>query len=188
MKFSGAVLAGGSSRRMGRDKAFIEVAGTPMIIRVSDALTRAGAGEVLVVGGDGSRLAELGMRVVADRWPGEGPLGGIITALEASENSVVAVLACDLPDIDAADITELVESLGEHDAAMAKIAPHIEPLCGVWRTGCEPHLAAAFEGGERAVHVALGAIDAVLVDFTGRRSLRNVNTPTDLAGGDRRIL
>ena len=80
---AGAVLAGGASSRMGADKAFIAVGGVPMVLRAVTALRAAGADPVAVVGGDGPRLQGLGLSYISDRYPGEGPLGGIITALGA---------------------------------------------------------------------------------------------------------
>ena len=74
--FAGAVLTGGRSSRMGRDKATLPVDGVPMAARVADALRRAGAEPVLAVGGDQAALEALGLTWVADRHPGEGPSGG----------------------------------------------------------------------------------------------------------------
>ena len=103
LPFTGAVLTGGRSTRMGTDKAFVEVDGRPMAGRVAAALRAAGAAEVLAVGGDLDRLPSLGFdRAVPDRHPGEGPLGGLLTALAAAGHDVVVVLACDVPAARAA--------------------------------------------------------------------------------------
>src|SRR5205085_1408893 len=78
--------------------------------RVADALRAAGADPVVAIGGDEPALRALGLTVVADAHPGEGPLGGIITALEAlgERAELVAVLACDLVDPDPAAIRDVV--------------------------------------------------------------------------------
>jgi molybdopterin-guanine dinucleotide biosynthesis protein A len=78
---AGAVLMGGASRRMGRDKALVEVDGLPMASRVAAALTAAGCRSAVAVGGDAAVHARLGLSSVPDRWPGEGPLGAIVTVL-----------------------------------------------------------------------------------------------------------
>ncbi|MET0580139.1 MAG: NTP transferase domain-containing protein, partial [Ilumatobacteraceae bacterium] len=78
---AGAVLTGGSSRRMGTDKAFVEVDGVPMAERVAAALSGGGCSPVSYVGGDVALLARFGRTVHADRFPGAGPLGGVLTAL-----------------------------------------------------------------------------------------------------------
>ncbi|TML12241.1 MAG: hypothetical protein E6G39_12150 [Actinobacteria bacterium] len=93
----GAVLAGGSSSRMGRDKALIEVAGEPLVQRVARALTAAGAERVVVIGGDRRRIEALGLEVVADRFPGEGPLGGVLTAMSAIDAPVMGARGAHQP-------------------------------------------------------------------------------------------
>jgi molybdopterin-guanine dinucleotide biosynthesis protein A len=84
----GAVLTGGSSRRMGTDKALLEVDGVAMAVRVARALDAAGATEVMCIGGDAPALAALGLIVVTDRHPGDGPLGAVITALADADTPV----------------------------------------------------------------------------------------------------
>ena len=108
LDFAGAVLTGGASRRMGTDKALVEVDGRALALRVADALRAAGASRVVAVGGDLERLQALGLEAVPDLHPGEGPLGGILTALAATDQDVVVVLACDLPAADPSAITAVV--------------------------------------------------------------------------------
>ena len=174
---SGAVLTGGASRRMGRDKALVEVDGVPMAARVAAALRDAGATEVLAVGGDADALAPLGLTTVGDRWPGEGPLGGIVTALHAAANDVVAVLACDLPFVTGAAVRALVGALDEAEADVALA----DVLLGVYRrTTCLPVLQQALERGERAPRRALDGLHVVRVTLTDPSWAANVNRPEDL--------
>lgn len=189
---AGAVLAGGRSRRMGSDKALIEVHGRPMAQSVLDALARAGIDPRVVVGGDAVRLAVLGVEVVADAYPGEGPLGGIVTALDhfAAGAAHVLVVACDLPDIGSGALGLLLERLeptadGLPDVVLAR-AGTVQPMCAVWSTALAGSLRAVFDAGERSM---FGALDRLR---TGRRrlevvdvppaSLRNINTPDQLGG------
>ncbi|MES4792537.1 MAG: hypothetical protein C4321_05700, partial [Chloroflexota bacterium] len=83
LTFSGAVLTGGRSSRMGRDKAFVALGGRPLVTYPVGALRMAGATEVFAVGGDRVRLTTLGLSWVPDGHPGAGPLGGICTAIGA---------------------------------------------------------------------------------------------------------
>src|SRR4029078_6965520 len=92
LTFTGAVLCGGRSSRMGTDKAQIRIDGVPMAIRVGGCLLEAGADRILAIGAATTPLGQVG---VPDRWPGEGPVGGVITALGVAGTDV-AVLACDL--------------------------------------------------------------------------------------------
>ena len=178
--FAGAVLTGGRSSRMGRDKATIPVDGVPMAARVAEVLRRAGAEPVLAVGGDQAALEALGLTWVADRHPGEGPLGGILSAFAAARgHDLVAILATDLPDLEASVVRALVTGLGGHDVAVAA-AEQAEPLCGVWRVvTCDAVLTGAFEQGERAVRRAMAPLDRVVVPVRAQH-LRNVNHPDDL--------
>lgn len=176
MLVDGAVLVGGASRRMGRDKALVEVEGVPMASRVAAALDAAGAREVVLIGGTDRRLSR---RHVADAHPGEGPLGGVLTALAASDADLVVVTACDLPWLDAGTVRALLEGLGAADVAFAR-TDRREPLCAVWRrSSAAPALARAFDTGERAIHRAVGGLRVVDIEV-GLRALTNVNTPDDL--------
>jgi molybdopterin-guanine dinucleotide biosynthesis protein A len=184
--FSAAVLTGGASRRMGRDKAVgVAVDGRPLARRVADALEAAGADEVLAVGGDMNALAALGLRAHADDHPGDGPLGGILTAIRTARHDIVVVVACDLPWLDAATVAALVHALGAHPGAAVALArtDRREPLCATWRgSRAAPVLAERFAAGERAPRRALDWLDVVEVDVDPA-VLRNTNTPADLPPG-----
>src|SRR5271156_5541718 len=94
---AGFILAGGASSRMGRDKALLELGGVPLIVRTA-RLVESVVGSATVVG-DSAAFRALGLRTIADDWPGTGPLGGIATALRASSAPWSLVVACDLPDL-----------------------------------------------------------------------------------------
>jgi molybdenum cofactor guanylyltransferase len=103
--FTGAVLCGGASRRMGRDKAFIPVGGRTLVRRVADALEAAGATPVVAVGGDLAALRAEGLTAVPDDAPGAGPLAGIVTALGPGRDRATTLdtldtrVAPDAPDV-----------------------------------------------------------------------------------------
>lgn len=161
--FSGAVLVGGKSRRLGADKVGL-FAG-----RVIDALRAAGAAEVL----------EVGRGELADERDGLGPLGGIATALRVATEDVVVVLACDLPDVRAEGIRAVVGALAGAGAAADVAMPPGEPLHAAWRRAARPAVLAAIDAGTLAVRAALDRLRVVEVDVDPRW-LRNVNTPADL--------
>src|SRR3954469_13656774 len=109
--FVGAVLCGGSSRRMGRDKAFAELHGRPLVLVAARALREAGRERLAAVGGDGAALAALGLEPVADDHPGEGPLGGLLTALRWATTPTVVVLSCDLVALGAREVGAVLGGL-----------------------------------------------------------------------------
>jgi len=93
---SAAIMAGGKSRRMGQDKAWLDLGdGRPIVQRVIDVM-REVADDVFLVAND-ERFATLGLRVVPDRFPEGGALGGIATGVGAATHDRVLVAACDMP-------------------------------------------------------------------------------------------
>ncbi len=164
---------------MGRDKALIVVAGEPLCVRTARVLREAGALDVVALGGDGGAIGALGLGWHADLYPGDGPLGGIITALRVPADDVVVVVATDLVALTPSIIRAIVAGLTpEADVALAD-SGRLEPLCGAWRRRAEPRLTAAFAAGERAVHAAVADLVVVSVRVDPA-TLRNVNSPSDL--------
>ena len=161
---------------MGVDKATIPVAGVAMARRVADALAAAGCSPVAAVGGDPAELGRLGLEHIVDQYPGDGPLGGVLTALAL--HAPAAVMACDLPGLRAATVKALLDALGDHDAAIA-FSDRAEPLCAVWSDQAVPVLRARFQAGERAMHRAIDGLDIAWVTVAAT-DLHNVNTPGDL--------
>ena len=149
---AGAVLAGGASRRMGTDKAFVAVGGVPMVVKAISVLRTAGTEPTVVVGGDGSDLRKLKLCHVPDRYPGGGPLGGIITALSALDAPLVMVLSCDLtapsPQAVAAVLDHAAASEGV-DVAAPVVGGRRQWLHAAWRPACLPVLETAFARGAR---------------------------------------
>jgi molybdopterin-guanine dinucleotide biosynthesis protein A len=184
---------------MGRDKALLEVGGTTLVGRAVDALRHAGAAHVAVVGGDRDALAALGLRAVliADDHPGEGPLGGLVTALRTSPAALdpVVVLSCDLPGITAAAVARLVAALAAEPeldvAAAARTDPDpdrplgdVHPLVAAYRRGALAVAAATFAAGERRLRTAVADLRVRAVDVGPPAVVRNANRPSDLAAGD----
>jgi molybdopterin-guanine dinucleotide biosynthesis protein A len=170
---------------MGSDKAFVEVGGRPMVRHVADALTGAGCDLVIAVGGDRAALEGVGLVVIEDRWPGAGPLGGIVTALDAAAERgarTVLVVGCDTPFVSARTLRRLVDAAAadEVDVALATTGRD-EPLCAAWNTSCRPALRASFDAGERAVHRVITRWGVVRVPVEPGE-LHNVNRPEDLIG------
>jgi molybdopterin-guanine dinucleotide biosynthesis protein A len=167
---------------MGRDKAFVTVDDVPMVRRVATTLTAAGARSVMAVGGDVIQLRALGLDARPDPRQGNGPLGGLVTAMELAVDPVLVVLATDLAWLPAEVVTALVERLGDDLAADVAVADtgRREPLCAAWRIDeCRDELAAAYLAGERAVHVAMERLSVADVPVAVEH-LGNANHPEDL--------
>lgn len=204
----GAVLTGGLSRRMGSNKALIEIDGVPMAERVARALLVGGCVRVVLIGGDAEALTPLGRPVVPDRHPGEGPLGGILTALallsEAAPGSApgpavesapdertaiagpgagsVFVAACDLATLTGSAVRSLratATARPEVDVVVARSA-RPEPALSIWRGSAAPEVQQLYDAGERALYRAIRSLRVAEVAVDAA-AVRNVNTPDDLA-------
>lgn len=179
-RFGGAVLVGGRSTRMGTDKALVRIEGVAMAMRVATAMSAAGAHDVVAVGGDEESLRGLGLRTIADATPGEGPLGGILSALGAATEPIVVVTACDMPWIEAAQIVPLVEALADaKDCVVAVSAAegHLQPLHAAWRVDAIGGLRTIFENGERAPRRAIAALPHVRIELGDGRWSIDLDTP-----------
>jgi molybdopterin-guanine dinucleotide biosynthesis protein A len=179
----GVVLTGGASRRMGRTKALVEVDGIPMASRVAGALSAAGCEPVVLYGGDPIELAPLDRPVLPDRYPGEGPLGGVLGVLElfAEQATDVLIVACDLAHLTSTDLAALIDVARQQPDADVVVANggRLEPACALWRSATADRVRSSFDLGERAVHRVLADLCTVEVALPPA-SLRNINTPADL--------
>lgn len=189
---SAAIMAGGKSRRMGADKAWLDVGdGRPIVQRVIDVLSEV-ADDVLIVAND-ERYAALGPRVVPDRWPEGGALGGIGTGIGAAEHERVLVVACDMPFLRAPLLRYLVERSDGVDAVVPRIAGEHETMHALYTKACLAPIERALAAGKMRVisffdevHVrALDEHDLRPLD-PGLRSFTNVNTPEELAAARER--
>lgn len=187
MKVSAAVMAGGKSRRMGRDKAWIDLGdGRPIVQRVIDVLTGV-ADEVFLVAND-ERYASLGLRVVPDRWPDGGALGGIGTAIGAATHDPVIIAACDMPFLDPEVFRLLVARSDGADVVIPKVGQDLEALHALYTKACLAPIERALASGKMRVisffpEVRVREIgeDELRAVDPGLRSFTNVNTPEELA-------
>jgi molybdopterin-guanine dinucleotide biosynthesis protein A len=185
---TGLLLAGGASRRMGRDKASQDFLfdGKPLVARVARLLGEA-CDEVIVASGDGERLAWLGLPQVADALPASGPLGGLVAGLERATHPHIAVVAADMPFASPEVLRLLASLIGPHDAAGPVSPGGVEPLHAVYAWSARPSLEAALREGRLAVRVALDGLDVRIVEELewraadpGGRFAENLNRAEDV--------
>ena len=190
MKLLGAVLAGGESRRYGRDKAMELVAGVPMLHRAIRALEPV-TDDVVVISCHHVQVPK-GIRVLPDARHGHGPLGGLHAALleaEARELHGVLLLGCDLPLVDERVLAAIVAQLGTSLATSSAAAPSrtggVEPLCAVYGCVALPLVAERLDGTDLSMHSLFRALEGRELDLASLGLLNdetflNVNTPEDL--------
>jgi molybdopterin-guanine dinucleotide biosynthesis protein A len=164
-----AVLAGGASRRMGRDKATMAVGGTPLAAWALAAAARV-ADPVVLVAPAGHPARALGDALVTD--PGEGPLAALVAALEALDAGHVLVLAGDHPGLRVELLAHLVGLRGRAEAVACRRGDRLEPLVAVYQR--RPALAAAgarLAAGDRSLRGLLAALRTVVVEEAEWRRL-----------------
>jgi molybdenum cofactor guanylyltransferase len=191
----GFVLAGGASRRFGRDKALVEFDGEPLIARLC-RISQAATAENLRIIGDAEKYAQFGAECIPDRWPGEGPLGGIITALMATEvgdgvsdqNSWSLIVGCDMPFLTIEWLQHLASRAiaSKAEVVVPESTYGLEPLCACWRVSAAPALTRLFNGGVRRVTDAMKQLRMEVLDAADwkrfdnlNRLFWNMNTPAD---------
>jgi molybdopterin-guanine dinucleotide biosynthesis protein A len=202
MSLFGFVQAGGGSTRFGADKALVQFEGKTLLARTVELVTSV-CGEVKIVAplgkyGDGS------VPILTDQWPGQGPLGGILTALkhlnerletpartlaeDRGIGSYALILSCDMPFLTREWLAYLCDRAVKSTAQV--IVPQsengLEPLCACWRTDAASTVQTAFDAGVRKVTEAMKRLRMEVLDEsawkrfdTDGRLFWNMNTPAD---------
>ncbi len=137
-ELAAVLLAGGKSRRMGTDKALLPIGGQPLLQRAADRL-RSITNQVLLSTSDSHAYDFLGLPVVADLFPGCGPMAGLHAALLHTRRPRVLVLACDIPDVPARLLRLLSDQAAGSDAAVPSTSDGtLHPVCAVYGRTCLP--------------------------------------------------
>lgn len=176
-----AILAGGQSRRMGRDKALLEYGGTTLLDRMINAAQKV-TDTVAVIGRSGEREDILWLE---DDAPGFGPLGGLKTALKRLDQPLI-LLACDMPKVDVDALEWLLEkarkSNAEHGVATTRDG-QIEPLFSLYRPALLAHIDAPIAARRLSLRRLIERRDFTCLEAPPRiaQKLLNINTPQDLA-------
>lgn len=182
---NGLVLAGGESRRMGKDKAGLLNDGRTQLETVYDLVS--GVTDRTFVstrpdqGGDALRAK---FPQIVDRYDGLGPLAGILSALEAYPDADWLIVACDLPKISKVTLAELLRQ-APRDAALVAYRSAVdglpEPLCALYRSASAEMIRSYADDGVTCPRKIMLRADAHLLDLPEGDALDNINTPEDLA-------
>ena len=178
------ILAGGLSRRMGRDKAALPAGDGTLIEHLARRLAPV-VEETIVAGGSVTpNLPDV--RLVADRADGLGPLGGMHAGLTAARYPHVWVVACDLPDVQPAVVTRLGEMSAGYDAVVPRIGGEPQGVCALYLRSLASRIDGLLNAGERSIRSLLAASNVRYVTAEELRtvdpelrSFRNINTPAD---------
>ena len=178
------ILAGGLSRRMGRDKAALPAGDGTLIEHIARRL--APVVEETIVAGASGRHHLPGTTMVDDRYPGLGPLAGIHAGLLVARSPLVWVVGCDLPDVDPGLAALLCGLAGEVDAVVPRLDSEPQGVCAVYDRGLAPRIERLLAAGERRLKMLLAASkvryvtpDELRPVDPELRSFRNINTPAE---------
>ena len=130
--FSGAVLAGGWSRRMGEDKALLKWGGEFLIERQLRCLRECGARECIVSGREAVDYSFLNARVVHDEKPDLGPLAGVAAVLKAASFPLVLLLAVDMPQMSVSMLRKILAACEDRRGCVPLHDKRFEPLAAVY--------------------------------------------------------
>ena len=180
----GLVLAGGQSRRMGRDKALLLRDGQSQLAHMVSLLDTVVARVFVSARSDQTEDAERSrFELIIDRYHDMGPIAGILSALQEYPEVDWLVVACDLPNIDDSTLRFLLENISDNQPFTAFRSSHDglpEPLCAVYRAGSDQQLREFVDAGMICPRKILIRSETCLLEQPNPSSLDNVNTPDDL--------
>jgi len=184
MTFAGAVLAGGKSSRMGRNKALLRIDGEALWRRQLRVLQEAGADPVWLVQAPGQRALTRG--VLRDSVPNAGPLAGLHAALSQCSSGHVAVVAVDLPYIEPVWFTRLAKLCAPGIGGVARTRDGYEPLAAIYPREALAEAETRLKEGEFVLQTLLQALvrsrrmRVLRLKIAQLRPLANWNSPGDI--------
>jgi molybdopterin-guanine dinucleotide biosynthesis protein A len=189
MNLTAVILAGGESRRMGRDKAWVPFEGKPLLQLAVERLQALGVAEILISGRAGQDYSALKRPVLFDLEPGYGPMGGIERALHETASPLVLVLAVDLPHMSVDFLQKLAGSCDRLTGAVPRLNGSIEPLAAIYPKRCHAFAFAAIAKSQYAVRdfaaacLRERAVRIFPVHGTDKACFANWNCPSDVSPG-----
>lgn len=180
------ILAGGQSRRMGSDKAFIKIEGLPLIKRQLNLL-KGIFKKIIIVSNSPKKYRFKNIKAVTDIIKNRGPLSGLHAGLKASGSFYNFVLACDMPFLNERLVRYMLKNKNDYDVFVPKVENKFHPLFGVYSKNCIPVIENMLKKDDLRV---LGIFPKVKSGFISKKkiqrfdkgmlSLANINTPEDL--------
>jgi molybdopterin-guanine dinucleotide biosynthesis protein A len=185
MKVTGIILAGGKSSRMGAEKGLQLLCGKPLISYAIQALN--GLCSEIIISSSSNAYAGFGFKIVADQFPGIGPMGGIYSSLKQSTSTQNLVLSCDLPFVTGELMAYILKQGKDFEVAVPwEGERHYEPLCGFYNQSVLHKLNSFIEKGNYKLPDLFEEIAINRLNINEQTGIYhpglflNINTPTDL--------
>jgi len=170
------ILAGGGSRRMRREKPLLPLNGRPLIETVI-AQIRPCFRTILISAGAGEKFAFLGLPVVEDEAPGQGPLLAILSALRASACPTNFIMACDIPVIHVPFLEKILALAPGYEIVVPRYRDgKFEPLFAAYARSIIPAIEKQVARGDRRISSLFQACRTEFVPMDGEKWFRNLNT------------
>jgi molybdenum cofactor guanylyltransferase len=186
MNLSAVLLAGGESRRMGRDKALIDFRGQPLWQNQLNLLRALGPREIFLSARIDPSWRPADLEFIADAPPSRGPLSGIGATLTRTAEDHLLVLAIDLPFMSEAYLRQLAAKVRPGVGVVPTIEGRAEPLAAIYPREASPEFAEALAGSDFSLQaivrklVGADKLNPVEVSESARRLFSNFNAPSDL--------
>ncbi len=179
MQATAIILAGGKSRRMGKDKSILPINGMPAIKHIFAQL-ESHFDQIIVSSNNIAEHSFPGVKVVKDEVTGKGPLMGIVSALRVSRNDVNFVIACDIPEVDMSFVRKIVRESRGFDAVIPQTGQSkYEPLFAVYRKSTLAAIDESIISGNYKILEPLKKCDVHYIDLSHGGQLKNLNTMND---------
>lgn len=171
------ILAGGRSERFGTDKARHKHRGRPFLNHIHDTVAIV-SDKVTVIAKEAGAYDDLGVMTIADNYPEQAPIAGLLTAFDVSERDWIFIISCDVPDID----VEIMRSLWEQRQVpgVVPVSKGIsQPLAALYHRTAEDLFRQAYKEGQYSLYRIIKSAGFKHIDFGDHSALKNYNHPPE---------
>jgi molybdopterin-guanine dinucleotide biosynthesis protein A len=190
LKTGCVILAGGEGRRLGREKAWVELGGKSLLQHAISNLEFLNSEIVIVKAPEGELpqvVAGVNLKVVQDSVGGKGPLAGILSGLMNSRYRYNLIAACDMPLLNKDLVKYMISSVKGYDVVVPRLGKHLEPLQAVYSQDCIPEIEELLAQDKLKVDGLFSGVRTRFVESAeierfdaAHLSFMNINTPADL--------
>jgi len=184
---TGVILAGGSSKRYGQNKAFLKIGNVRLIDSILQEMKTIFK-RVILIANEKKKYEYLEVPIVEDHIKGLGPLGGIYTGLMSMPDQAGFFVACDMPRINRQLVRYMVDIKGNHRAVVPAVADKIEPLHAIYFRSCLKPIKHLIDAKRYQVRLFFDSIpvryvkeDEIRKFCCPSKAFLNVNTPDEFA-------
>lgn len=189
------ILAGGKSRRMGRNKAFVQLGEQALIEIIVEKVTGIFTAKPVIITNQPEDYAYLGCAMIGDIIKDKGPLGGIHAGLMSAPTPYIFVFTCDMPFVDDTFVRYMLNRLSQEDILIPRHEECVEPLHAIYSKRCLPAIEARLYADQRQVQSFFTAVNVTYISQAEMQALKlaeqyflNVNTVDDLAKAEGYLL